>query len=209
MTFSKEEVLNLFNDYNFNGFNDSDLDDLSEHLFNKGLIFTYDYGVTKAVILPRHENYVIKIPFCGFFNLKNTFHKFRGAGPLNLWDYCKEETDRYNQIKDSCFAPFFAETIFVGKTNKGYPIYAQEKCNFYHKRNIRNESIKRYLRDFNVYIEESWCSDFINFYGVSQFLKLLSLLQSKSWGDDLNSSNVGYKNLRPIIIDFSGFREKF
>ena len=62
MTFNEDEILNMFEGFNFlnPAFDDTRVDELVSYLFNKGYIFNYDFGATKLAILPRNKDYVIK-----------------------------------------------------------------------------------------------------------------------------------------------------
>ena len=57
--------------------------------------------------------------------------------------------------------------------------------------------------DFNT----DWCIDLLKYYGPKKFKEFIVLIKDLRWDDDLTYDNVGYKDGRPIIIDFSGFRE--
>lgn len=219
MTVSEEEILNIldtFKDFDFLKpiFEDTRVDEFAVFLFNKGWVFNYDYGTTKLVICPLHKDYVIKIPFGGYYDLGDRLHRFEEADIDNEWDYCKVEYERYKNISESIFKDCFAETIFIGLANN-YPIYLQEKCipynNTYKKSQKKTLSMEHFLSKSSIDLEcinASWCIDLLRYYGAKKFKEFLTLIKKIGWDDDLGYDNVGYKNGHPIIIDFSGFREE-
>lgn len=216
MTFNKDEILNLFKDFDFSsGFDDSMIDNFAVYLFNKNLSFSYDFGTTKAVIIPKEKDYVIKIPFQGYYDCRDRFHFFERAEDLNnSWDYCKVEMDRYKKISNSSLKNCFAETIFLGYVNN-YPIYIQERClpfnNTNRKTKDERKTMQSYLEDrasWQTSLNPDWCIDFMRYYGKKHFEYFIVFIERFNWGDDLSWDNVGYKAGRPIVIDFAGYREK-
>ena len=213
MTFNEDEILNMFQDFNFlsPAFDDTRVDELVLYLFDKGYIFNYDFGATKLVIIPRNKDYVIKIPFQGYYK-NDCFYNFIGADSEFKWDYCNVEVERYENIYSTSFKDCFAETIFIGYANN-YPIYLQEKCTpfngSYNKTKEKRKKMNSFLRKIDCYYElnPDWCIDLLKYYGPKRFKEFLILIKKFKWVDDLTYDNVGYKNGYPIIIDFSGFRE--
>ena len=216
MTYNKEEIFNLLSKFNFGfGFDDSRMDELAAYLASQKFLFTYDFGVTKAVIIPKGADYVIKIPFEGYYNLSNHFYNFTEANDKDGWDYCREEADRYKFLSDNPLKECFAETYFLGYIDH-YPIYIQEKCSpFNYNKNSKTKEEKKmiqpYLRHYTsrgVDLNTNWCIDFRNYYGEELFNYFLYFIDRYKWGDDLSSDNVGYKCGRPVVIDFAGFRDQ-
>ena len=212
MTFNEDEILNMFEGFNFldPAFDDTRVDELVSYLFDKGYIFNYDFGATKLAIIPRNKDYVIKIPFQGCY--EGNFYHFIGAGSECEWDYCNVEVERYYDICSTPFKDCFAETIFIGYIND-YPIYLQEKCipfnNSYNKTKEKRKIMDSFLLRHNYWydLNSDWCIDLLKYYGPKKFKEFLALIKKLKWDDDLTYDNVGYKNGHPIIIDFSGFRE--
>ena len=213
MTFNKEEILNMFEGFNFFDptFDDTRVDELVLYLYDKGYIFNYDFGATKLAILPRNKDYVIKIPFQGYYI--GDFCNFIGASSECEWDYCNVEVERYYNICSTPFKDCFAETIFVGYINN-YPIYLQEKCtpfnNSHNKTREKRKLMDSFLYKVNCWndLNSDWCIDLLKYYGPKKFKEFLALIKKLKWDDDLTYDNVGYKNNHPIIIDFSGFRDQ-
>ena len=213
MTFNEDEILNMFEGFNFldPAFDDTRVDELASYLFDKGYIFNYDFGATKLAIMPRNKDYVIKIPFQGCY--EGNFCNFIGASSECEWDYCNVEVERYYDICSTPFKDCFAETIFIGYIND-YPIYLQEKCtpfnNSYNKTKEKRKKMNSFLRKIDCYydLNTDWCIDLLKYYGPKKFKDFITLIKKFKWDDDLTCDNVGYKNGHPIIIDFSGFREQ-
>ena len=212
MTFNEDEILNMFEGFNFYpAFDDTRVDELTLYLFEKGYVFNYDFGATKLAILPRNKDYVIKIPFQGCY--EGNFCNFIGASSECEWDYCNVEVERYEDIYSTPFKDCFAETIFIGYAND-YPIYLQEKCtpfnNSYNKTKEKRKIMDSFLQKINCYydLNTDWCIDLLRYYGPKKFKEFLTLIKKLKWDDDLTYDNVGYKNGHPVIIDFSGFREQ-
>ena len=212
MTFNKKEILNMFEGFNFFDptFDDTRVDELVLYLYDKGYIFNYDFGATKLVIMPRNKDYVIKIPFQGYYI--GDFCNFIGASSECEWDYCNVEVERYYNICSTPFKDCFAETIFIGYINN-YPIYLQEKCtpfnNSHNKTREKRKLMDSFLYKVNCWndLNSDWCIDLLKYYGPKKFKEFLALIKKLKWDDDLTYDNVGYKNNHPIIIDFSGFRD--
>lgn len=215
MTFNKDEILNLFKDFNFsNGFDDSKIDSFAAYLLNKNLSFSYDFGTTKAVIIPKDKDYVIKIPFQGYYDLKDNFHFFTKASLENHWDYCKVEMERYKQVSENILKECFAETIFIGYIND-YPIYIQERCIPFNATNKKTKEERKSMQSYlnncisgQTCLNANWCIDFVNYYGKERFENFIIFIECFDWSDDLSWDNVGYKAGRPIVIDFAGYREE-
>lgn len=212
MTFNEKEILNMFQGFNFKSvFDDSRVDELVLYLFEKGYVFDYDFGATKLVIIPQNKDYVIKIPFQGYY--EDSFCYFTNANSDFDWDYCWEEAERYYRICSTPFKKFFAETIFIGYVGD-YPIYLQEKCtpfnNSYKKAKEKTIKMDSFLQKHHCYydLNTDWCIDLLKYCGPKEFKEFLALIKKLKWDDDLTYDNVGYKDGHPIIIDFSGFREQ-
>ena len=51
-----------------------------------------------------------------------------------------------------------------------------------------------------------WLCDALEYYGLKKVEKLLTFIYDEDI-DDLHSSNLGYKDGRPVIIDYAGYYE--
>lgn len=196
---------------------------LGNKLFNGK--YYYENGISKFVIIPLYENYVIKIPYTGYLDSdensssKNFYYQpdgcysdfFGGEDEKRPWDYCATEVLRYSIAKEYNFNFCFAETKFIGFSN-GYPIYIQEKCvplsscsrehSYSIEERVMTSNICNYYN-----INGDWLTDFRLYYGNNILVNFVNFLKNMDWDDDLRSSNIGYINHRPVLIDYSGFLE--
>ncbi|MCD8210011.1 MAG: hypothetical protein LUC37_00545, partial [Prevotella sp.] len=169
---NREQILGLFDDCDF--------DNLSEETFEEGIIeclpkdfhFSYAHGVSKCVILPVGEPYVIKIPFIGtyddyycyrcsgysydedyedddyvafyeFCNANNDFH--------HDWDYCFTEALLYDCARKRSINYPFCKTKLIGRTETaGYPIYIQARATPFSETEKRSEHFDRHPTDLEV-----------------------------------------------------------
>lgn len=118
-----------------------------------------DSGISKLVIIFNNQDFVIKIPFCGAYEMTcdcnnsnceecdgdcdccgkaiEEWYSFYGACPhfddkqlKEDWDYCDLETAIYQKAKDMEIEFCLAETRFLGRIN-GHPVYTQVKADVY------------------------------------------------------------------------------
>lgn len=188
----------------------------------------WNSGASKMVIIPKNENYVVKIPFNGYYNsiydedengeekyIDDEFIEFSKAGDENGWDYCEVEAKLYEEAEDRNLEQCFAKTEWIGDAH-GYPIYKQEKAEIFGM--MEDDSIKRRSDEeknsakkqlakegVNIYhICIDWVLDFIEYYGKEMLYKFMDFLTDFHIGD-LHSDNIGYINGRPVLVDYSGF----
>lgn len=57
---------------------------------------------------------------------------------------------------------------------------------------------------YNRYLEDIWAKMVINLYGKKVAKALCEFVQENGI-NDLHNENIGYKNNRPVILDFSGY----
>lgn len=242
---NNKEILKIFENCIFD-------EELTENNFYEKILyqlphnFNYDYayGATKLVILPEDKNYVIKIPFSGFFDsiydeetddYFEEFSPFKGANQrldgYIQWDYCEEESQRFSLAKKEKLNYLFAETKYIGSVSK-YPIYIQEKAEILSKNfskkdeplltektyeRIKNKKRKTKKEKNKIYIYETcekndficfnmkWLLDLLSFYGKKTFYNFMLFLKENNFNEDLCSSNIGYINKKPVLVDYCGF----
>lgn len=185
----------------------------------------FDVGATKIVLIPEHENYVVKIPFshslCELrewndeleeYEYKEYYEEFICAPYGGKWDYCHSEIQVYQMAQEHNVAQYFLPLQHIGDVD-GHPIYVQEKVEMYdyyatksHSRDDEdsayNSCQSRNLDMFNV----SWCTDFILTYGIDAFADLDDFFNVIGL-TDLHSGNIGYYHGVPVIVDYAGFYE--
>lgn len=101
--------------------------------------YVIDSGATKCVIIPKNEDYVLKIPFTGYEDWDNQPCKedeetgewiydedYDPFVPFEDGDYCRIEADNYQFAIIEGLEEIFAETYFLGYV-KGFPIYAHKR----------------------------------------------------------------------------------
>lgn len=151
------------------------------------------------------------------------FEDLCGASCINLdgeeddipdWNYCELETAIYRKAAAEGLARYFAEEECLGFIDNT-PIYWQARCtplseitmDYHSEEYKRKKKTSEKLCDkldtdcFNAI----WIADFIDFYGESEFERLVKFLD-KYEIDDLRPCNIGYIDKAPILFDFSGYR---
>lgn len=178
-------------------------------------------GISKFVIIPENEQYVIKIPYSTSYYAD--FKKYRNANSDQrfCWDYCFTDMITYRSAVQEGVEAFFCKTRLIGLV-KGYPIYVQEKIvtydylygeDRYEENQFKKGSlylsqyIENQSEDSIVDINLMWLADAIDFYGNKKVNKLLNFINKNNIGD-LHTENIGYTyESRPVIIDYSDFHD--
>lgn len=187
----------------------------------------YDNGATKGVLIFDDLDVVIKIPFQGCSGYyytsestdaeeKSSFEAFQGAtvddNPSG-WDYCKRETELYEKARKAGVEEFFLEEEKLCEVN-GYPIYVQKKAHSIGYESMESKEIAAMRERIDNLLEKvdtmRMSGNFITQLAVAYtFDKLCEFFDfCKEQGiTDLHSSNYGYYNNKPIIVDYSGYYE--
>lgn len=216
---NKEYLLNLFKDCIFTGkFSNLNFED--RLIFQKDLCYDVRNGISKACILLDDVPYVLKIPFNFYeeeydrdwydvesepFSKANNDNRF-------YWDYCLSEVLNYRKAKKEGVNEFFCKTRLLGFVNE-HPIYIQQRAvPFFVIREIERQSerSKRMIdycrrKDFGTF-NPVWQAEAFNYYGKKKFDKLMTFLDECGIYD-LHTENVGYIDDRPVIFDYSDFKE--
>lgn len=221
---SNEEILQLFNTCTFDGVLTEE--DFGEKILSKlpnDLKYSWSCGASKLVIILSNCDFVIKIPFSGSYqeiyqgetdSYEEEYIDFENASFEDCeWDYCKVETDRYALAEEIGIEKYFAKTECIGMINN-YPIYIQQKAEIFaevkdlnsyseeKKSSTREKCDKEDLWCFN----DCWLSDLLDYCGDRIFSLFMSFLKNNEI-DDLHSSNIGYIDKVPVLVDYSGFNE--
>lgn len=187
-------------------------------------------GITKAVIIIPNSEYVVKIPFNGYFDCTSEYNEetkeyeegeryfthFENANDLGedyaeCWDYCENERIKYNNAVDAGFGEFFPETRYY-REKDGFPVYLQEKCKTYsfHSCTPSEEATEksRSNKKLRCQADSRWVAAAVDYYGEERVEKFITYLNENNLGYDLHDGNLGFgKKGNPIILDFSGYRE--
>lgn len=217
-----KELLKGFNPEHFTAMDEDSLFSLVEsHTENNEKEWTWDEGATKAVIIPKNENYVIKIPFDGSYDVdeKNicgelVFYPFYNGGGCDGWDYCELENEYYDElVKGSGFEEFFLRPIHINEY--GWPIYVQEKVKIYGE--ISNpaflpkleslETTTEQIKNKTTRIPAPWLAIALENLNddIERFNEFLDFLEA--YFSDLHRNNLGILNGHAVIIDFAGYGE--
>ena len=239
MLFLEDKIQNIFNilnkriswddlvNYSYEDY--TPILDYFDDLWNK---YTLEYGATKAVVIPKNCNKVLKIPFHAFVYETNEEDDedyeqvdFINANSECGWDYCYDEFCKYEQSKEDGFSDFFPETEFYNYIQDGYskiPVYIQERVNpfRYDVKTLKNSKSYDTARDLVSTMNEHsyrikrldiyFITECINFYGKEKTEKFIEyiFLEYPEIGSDLHNANLGRRDDgSPVILDFSGFRE--
>ena len=134
---SNEEILDLFKDYDFCNFYDTGEMEIDAP-------FDYDYasGITKAVIMPYDESFVIKLPFKGSYEdlydendeIVDTFVEFNVPNlseSSHSTDYCARELYLYHKAKQAKVSEVLIKNTYIGTINDE-PVYIQPRVTTFH-----------------------------------------------------------------------------
>lgn len=172
-------------------------------------------GASKLVIMPKDEQYVIKIPFSGdAYKDRNgvvEVIQFCCAPTENKWDYCQAEAERFIEADAADLGRYFAKTELIGFISN-YPIYWQERAEimdnyWYDHSDIEREVISKKSEEINQNCFcPNWLIDFYNFYGEDEFIRFMNYIGDNRIGD-LYEANLGYIDGKPVLVDYSDFLE--
>ena len=204
----------------------TDLD--TEDIGRLGLEF--DNGATKGCILSDLEDrYVLKVPFHSAYSYDEDIEiEFNNAYVVN---WVTGELISSNTNDDYCFIEKYMSDTFIeaglgdcickvelyGDID-GHPIYIQEKAteqaschsssHSYEECKEFVESMKSSYNKEKYYstFEDEWAIDFIEYHGEDKYIKMIDILAA-SGINDLHYGNYGYIDDKPVLIDYSGYRE--
>lgn len=194
----------------FNGcfyFNDSEMPDFGEKYSEKDFSTSKEYY---DFITEKEEEWAVEN-----FEESTFFEPFTEANKEFPEDYCFEEFQIYETVKDRGFSDFFANTIFYTEKD-GRKIYIQEKACTYKaggKTSPSKKSLNKVQKlGIHSYFGNSWIALAIDFYGEALVQKFLDYIEIDEddidVGNDMHNDNYGYRlDGSPCIIDFSGWRE--
>lgn len=226
---TREETLHLFDNCNFTG-------EVSAETFDTVILsnlpydfkYDYNYGISKLVLTPIGENFVIKIPFTGSY--EDSYYDYDEDGYEEVmpeytpfewgstdrhqyWDYCMGEMLNYRKAKAQGADELFCKTSLLGFVNC-YPIYIQQRAIPYTEAewnpelypNERTSKTKDLCRKNHLcYFNTIWQTDVLSYYGEKKFKKFFNFIDGNI--NDLHDGNLGYIGEKPVIFDYSGFEE--
>lgn len=197
-----------------------------EETVNKHLTIPHFYvhGVSKLVFVLKEQDWVIKIPFNGYYSNvlddetceygkeEEEYWTFFQYAAENGWDYCNVELEKYESVQSRGLECFFADTRYLCSDKNNYPIYIQEKvipCSDDKEKRTPSKKSLELVKDKH-YFNDEWVAIAIDFYGehkVKQFLDYIENIDPII-SDDLHTGNYGYRpDGSPCLLDFSGWSE--
>jgi hypothetical protein len=191
--------------------------ELREASENYKKLFDTHSGATKMCITLNNEPYVIKWK-------KQQFSFWSDEIIETETDEAYEEYLIYQDAVKKHLECFFPYTEVLAEIN-GIIFILQEKID-YSDANLPMELIKKYSkvtstvtfkiydkmcndfyikdRDYNRALSKRWAGMVISLYGKHTAKQLAEFVREHKI-NDLHDSNIGYKNNKPIILDFSGY----
>lgn len=229
MTVDKDYIFNLLSFIDFKAVTTDDT--FAEDNFTDYFIkevpedCNYNYGASKLVIIPEHEDYVIKIPFNCVYNEDYTalddkqeeWLYFQNAyycrQEVYGWDYCEAEVEYYEEAADWGVEKYFAETRYIGDCH-GWPIYIQPKCEAMedtrrsHSHTLEEyDSIQEKADSVNQHgiRDRDFLCDLFKDAGVDTVSLLFQFIDEML--NDLHSGNYGYfeGTTDACLLDYAGW----
>lgn len=226
-----QELINIFSNISIPEYFGGNLDDENyDTVYSWGYDIINKYfasshclnGVSKMVFILNDSNWVIKIPFNGYFYItwneeddwiceKEEWDCFRYA--MNDWDYCNVELEKYKDARKQGLECFFAETKYLCKGMNNHPIYIQEKVIPVNKDTIKRKASNRALKiagKTSTCLSKTWLALAIDFYGNEKVQKFVNYIENidPEISQDLHYGNYGYRlDGSPCLLDFSGWNE--
>ena len=223
-------ILTAINDFIFNNYcGDEDDEFIANYRTSILPVDDWDSGASKFVLLPRGKNYVVKIPYSGgwyhpddewdeeigeWVEQEACFEEFEGSyvSGEGTWDYCAREEYLYKIAQEYGVEKYFLQTQRIGYVND-HPIYIQERADEigYGKgektySDEERDSTREELKKRGLYgrLNICWSMEFLASYGYDEYEKLIKFLEDE-YVTDLHSGNIGYKDGKPVLIDYCGF----
>lgn len=186
-----------------------------------------NHGMSKMVIVSSLIDYVIKIPLTGVWvpvwneeeeeydDEQTYFEPFSYGGGYDNDDYCAVEIDIYDEMMEENpeFSFVFPNTQFYKQINN-VKYYIQEKCKCGGGSDTSNSSHEAQTVGDELYTDANneygsveslaWCISLVENYGVEKAKDVMKYLKKMNI-TDLHNCNIGYRNGKPIILDYSGF----
>lgn len=191
--------------------------------------YSIDSGITKAVIIPDSGNFVIKIPFNGYWYYtfdneddddgKETFEPFYNADAPDSADYCWDELIKICNAQEAGFGNLFPDTALLWEQS-GQRFYIQEKVHT--SRQFRSSPSAASLERASTIdtkfksCDQTWRATVFDVYGEGYWKSFVNWDYNNSIENDTSSmlkdmhgGNYGYNmSGAPIILDVSGYREE-
>ncbi len=181
------------------------------------------WGMSKMVIDSPSLDFVIKIPFNGYYS--ETYYEdgdndelewcdFYEAPTEDGYDYCLVEFEKFKELSKRGLSLFVANTIFYREI-QNFRVFLQEKVNpvFYSGDGIPSKVSKKIALKWKKEkgyhaIDSTWIANCIDYYGAKKTEKFLNYCYNEDYDiiSDCHNGNYGYReDGSPALLDFSGF----
>ncbi len=225
MNYNIEEIRKILKGFNPEHFTDMDydlIDIIDAHTStNEKDNWSWESGATKAVIISKNKDYVLKVPFDGWYDSSEDecsiiFKYFYNGGGCEGWDYCELENEYYNNIvKGTKFEKYFICPKLIDVSE--WPVYIQEKVEVYadiiNPLTLSREEDRKTVKNSKKVQEVSnlpipWLAVVLEKMGnnIEEFEEFITFIHDNF--SDLHRGNIGFLNGNPVIIDFGGFDEE-
>lgn len=176
-------------------------------------------GMTKLVIIPPNRNYVIKIPFTGFYSSDCDEDGYESNYQLvgeAKHDVCSDENCFYEQASEE-LQQVLTPNIFVANVD-GISVYIQEKYSttygeYEYCSDLKYEKTispaKKKIIDYITYeqyaVGKSFVGALVDTFGIAKAARVVFEISNI---DDLHCGNYGFaKDGRCMIFDYAGYNE--
>ena len=182
-------------------------------------------GMTKLVIVPKETNYVIKIPFTGYYNYSynedtNDFDDYALGHERECSNCCDQEIALYEDATEN-LRKILLPVEFVGMID-GLNIYIQEKYKtdfdgYYYQDEAytlkENSAQKKICSKIKTETKTSLSDVFIGLliqeYGIKNTTDILEEIEDLEIYD-LHGGNYGFaRDNRCVIFDYAGYSESY
>ena len=181
-------------------------------------------GASKAVIVPEHFNYVLKMPINGEWEIEyyydeetddydydciedEYFNLWSGAPGDDETDYCNGELTIYKEACKENLGHLFAKIERISSR-----VYKQEKVKYEEgcSNHSSSDSYKKVSEIQKSYkpayrVPTNWLATVMDYYGELTVYALTDFIERHEI-NDLHSGNVGFRsNGEPVLVDYSGW----
>lgn len=128
------------------------------------------------------------------------------------WDYCAAEEFIYNKAVVLGISPMFAQTMRIGTTEGGYPVYASEKIDDCPSKLTKPQFDKclRYVRDakFKTCLGNSLVANMVASYPIMMVMEAVEFMRRYNVDTDMHEGNYRFnENGDVVLIDYSDFND--
>ena len=162
-------------------------------------------GAFKECLIFPDMDYVLKVPFSFYKNSREEGNA------------CEDEIRTYQSAKEAGVEKVFLETWFIGYIANGRPVYGQAKADYtagalpgnkitkYERitKTVTGNMQSRVVRGmYDHDVNRLWVEMFISLYGKN-FARKFEAWTKETHLIDMHSGNIGYRNDKPIILDYN------